>query len=120
MPLKAENGFLPDLKAIPEEIAKRAKLMWIGYPNNPTGALATSQFFADVVAFAERNNVIVAHDNAYSEIYFDEPPPSFLATPGRARPRHRVPLALEDLQHDRLARRLRRRQPRAHRGASAR
>jgi LL-diaminopimelate aminotransferase len=79
---RAENGFLPDLKAIPDEIAKRAKLMWIGYPNNPTGALATSQFFADVVAFAERNDVIVAHDNAYAEIYFDEPPPSFLATPG--------------------------------------
>ncbi len=82
MPLRAENGFLPDLKAIPEEIAKRAKLMWIGYPNNPTGALATSAFFADVVAFAERNDVIVAHDNAYAEIYFDAPPPSFLATPG--------------------------------------
>ena len=82
MPLRAENGFLPDLKAIPEEIARRAKLMWIGYPNNPTGALASSQFFADVVAFAARNNIIVAHDNAYAEIYFDEPPPSFLATPG--------------------------------------
>jgi LL-diaminopimelate aminotransferase len=82
MPLRAENGFLPDLKAIPEEIAKRAKLMWIGYPNNPTGALATKQFFADVVAFADRYGIIVAHDNAYAEIYFDEPPPSFLATPG--------------------------------------
>ncbi len=82
MPLRAENGFLPDLKAIPEEIAKRAKLMWIGYPNNPTGALATHQFFTDVVAFAERHGIIVAHDNAYAEIYFDAPPPSFLATPG--------------------------------------
>jgi LL-diaminopimelate aminotransferase len=82
MPLRAGNGFLPDLKAIPEEIARRAKLLWIGYPNNPTGALATAEFFAEVVAFAERNNVIVAHDNAYAEIYFDEPPPSFLATPG--------------------------------------
>jgi LL-diaminopimelate aminotransferase len=82
MPLRAENGFLPDLKAIPEEIAKRAKLMWLGYPNNPTGALATKEFFADVVTFAERHGIIVAHDNAYAEIYFDEPPPSFLATPG--------------------------------------
>jgi LL-diaminopimelate aminotransferase len=82
MPLRAENGFLPDLRAIPEEIAKRAKLMWIGYPNNPTGALATAQFFADVVAFAERHGIIVAHDNAYAEIYIDAPPPSFLATPG--------------------------------------
>ncbi|MCC6849924.1 MAG: LL-diaminopimelate aminotransferase [Deltaproteobacteria bacterium] len=82
MPLRAEHGFLPDLRAIPEEVAKRAKLLWIGYPNNPTGALASREFFADVVAFADRHSIIVAHDNAYSEIYFDEPPPSFLATPG--------------------------------------
>lgn len=82
MPLRAENGFLPDLKAIPEEVARRAKLMWLGYPNNPTAALATPGFFADVVAFATRHNVIVAHDNAYAEIYYETPPPSFLATPG--------------------------------------
>ena len=82
MPLKQENAFLPDLAAIPEEIARRAKLMWLGYPNNPTAALASSRFFADVVEFATRHGIIVAHDNAYSEIYYDEPPPSFLATPG--------------------------------------
>jgi len=82
MPLTAENGFLPDLAAIPEEVARRAKLMWIGYPNNPTAAVATSEFFADVVAFATRHGIIVAHDNAYSEIYYDAPPPSLLATPG--------------------------------------
>ena len=82
MPLRAENGFLPDLKAIPEEVAKRAKLMWLGYPNNPTGALATADFFRDVVAFADRYGIIVAHDNAYAEIYYDDPPPSFHATPG--------------------------------------
>jgi LL-diaminopimelate aminotransferase len=84
MPLRAENGFLPDLAAIPEDIARRAKLMWLGYPNNPTAAVATTDFFADVVAFAARHNIIVAHDNAYSEIYYDTPPPSFLATPGAA------------------------------------
>jgi LL-diaminopimelate aminotransferase len=82
MPLRAENAFLPDLGAIPDEIARRAKLMWLGYPNNPTAAVATSEFFAEVVAFAARYDIIVAHDNAYSEIYYDEPPPSFLATPG--------------------------------------
>lgn len=84
MPLTAENGFLPDLAAIPDEVARRAKLMWLGYPNNPTAALAGPQFFADVVAFATKHNIIVAHDNAYSEIYYDEKPPSFLATPGAA------------------------------------
>jgi len=82
MPLTAENGFLPDLDAIPEDVARRAKLLWLNYPNNPTAALATEQFFADVVAFATKHNIIVAHDNAYSEIYYDDPPPSFLATPG--------------------------------------
>jgi LL-diaminopimelate aminotransferase len=84
MPLKRENAFLPDLAAIPEEIARRAKLMWLGYPNNPTAALASPQFFAAVVEFATKHGIIVAHDNAYSEIYYDEPPPSFLATPGAA------------------------------------
>jgi len=82
MPLRAEHRFLPDLHAIPEEVARRAKLMWLGYPNNPTAALASPQFFADVVEFATRHGIIVAHDNAYSEIYYDEAPPSFLATPG--------------------------------------
>ena len=82
MPLRAENGFLPDLTAIPEEIARRAKMMWLGYPNNPTAAVATTEFFAEVVDFATRHGIIVAHDNAYSEIYYDEPPPSLLSAPG--------------------------------------
>jgi LL-diaminopimelate aminotransferase len=82
MPLRAEYDFLPDLAAIPEDVARRAKLMWLGYPNNPTAAVASPRFFAEVVEFATRHGIIVAHDNAYSEIYYDEPPPSFLATPG--------------------------------------
>jgi LL-diaminopimelate aminotransferase len=82
MPLRQENAFLPDLKAIPADVARHAKLMWLGYPNNPTAALANPGFFADVVEFATKHDIIVAHDNAYSEIYYDEPPPSFLATPG--------------------------------------
>jgi LL-diaminopimelate aminotransferase len=83
MPLRRENGFLPDLSAIPAEVAKRAKMMWINYPNNPTAALATRGFYSSVVEFASRNNIIVASDVAYSEMYFDiEPPPSFLEVPG--------------------------------------
>jgi LL-diaminopimelate aminotransferase len=83
MPLRRENGFLPDLGAIPAEIANRAKLMWINYPNNPTAALATRDFYREVVAFAQRHNIIVASDVAYSEIFFDgEPPASFLEVEG--------------------------------------
>lgn len=83
MPLKAENGFLPDLEAIPSEVAKKAKLMFINYPNNPTGALATLDFYRDVVAFAKEYDVIVCHDAAYSEITFEGyKAPSFLQAPG--------------------------------------
>src|SRR3954464_194462 len=83
MPLKREHGFLPDLKAIPADVAKRAKLMWINYPNNPTAALATKDFYARVVEFAKKHDIIVASDVAYSEVFFDgEPPISFLETPG--------------------------------------
>ena len=83
MPLRRENGFLPDLRAIPAEIAKRAKMMWVNYPNNPTAALATREFYAEVVEFAKRNNIIVASDVAYSEVFFEgDAPISFLETPG--------------------------------------
>ncbi|MBC7328393.1 LL-diaminopimelate aminotransferase [bacterium] len=82
MPLKRENGFLPDLKAIPGEIARKAKLMFLNYPNNPTGSVATREFFEEVVEFALKNEIIVCHDCAYSEIYYDEPPISFLSVQG--------------------------------------
>lgn len=83
MPLKEANGFLPDLKEIPEDIAKKAKLLWIGYPNNPTGATAPLSFFEEVVAFAKKYDIIVCHDNAYSEVSFDGyRPPSFLEAEG--------------------------------------
>ena len=84
MPLRRERGFLPDLGAIPTDVAKRAKLMWINYPNNPTAALAPRGFYEEVVAFARAHDVIVASDLAYSEVYFDDAdaPSSFLATPG--------------------------------------
>jgi LL-diaminopimelate aminotransferase len=83
MPLRRDNGFLPDLTAIPEAIRRRAKLMFINYPNNPTGAVAPPSFYRDVVEFAERNNIVVAQDNTYSEIAYDGyRPPSFLEVPG--------------------------------------
>jgi len=82
LPLLEENGFLPDLNAIPTDVLERARLLFIGYPNNPTSALATPEFFANVVRFAREQDLIVAHDNAYSEMYFGAPPISFLETPG--------------------------------------
>jgi LL-diaminopimelate aminotransferase len=82
LPLRRENGFLPDLAAIPDEVARRAKLLWLNYPNNPTAAVAPRTFFEDVIRFAERHNVIVCHDAAYAEIYFGERPPSILEFPG--------------------------------------
>ncbi|MDF1525674.1 MAG: LL-diaminopimelate aminotransferase [bacterium] len=83
MPLLEENLFLPDLSAIPADILDRAKLMFLNYPNNPTSAGATREFFEKVVAFARQNNILVCHDAAYSEVYYDgELPMSFLEIPG--------------------------------------
>lgn len=83
MPLLKENNFLPELNAIPADILAKAKMMFINYPNNPTAATATPEFFAEVVAFAERYNIMICHDFAYSEMAFDGyVPPSFLETPG--------------------------------------
>jgi LL-diaminopimelate aminotransferase len=83
MDLLKENGFLPDLEAIPQEVAKKAKIMFINYPNNPTAAVATRRFFESVVAFANDYDVIVCHDAAYSEMAFDGfRPMSFLEVEG--------------------------------------
>ena len=83
LPLTKENHFLPDLDAIPAEIARQAKLLWINYPNNPTAAVADKDFFQRVVAFANRHNVIVCHDAAYTEMGFDNyRPMSFLEVAG--------------------------------------
>ncbi len=83
MPLVPELGFQPDLDAIPAEVAARARLMFVNYPNNPTGAVIEDDFFARVVEFARRHDIVVVHDNAYSEITFDGyRAPSFLETPG--------------------------------------
>jgi LL-diaminopimelate aminotransferase len=83
MPLKAENNFLPDLTAIPTDTAKRAKLLWLNYPNNPTGAVATLEFYRDAVAFCREYDLLLINDAAYSEVAFDGfQPPSALQVPG--------------------------------------
>ena len=83
LPLKKENAFLPDLDAIPPEIARQAKLLWINYPNNPTAAVADSEFFERVINFANKYDVIVCHDAAYTEMGYDGyRPMSFLQAEG--------------------------------------
>ncbi|MCK4270432.1 MAG: LL-diaminopimelate aminotransferase [Methanogenium sp.] len=83
MPLREENGFLPVFDDIPSDVAKKAKLMFLGYPNNPTGAVAPREFFEEVVDFARDNEIVVVHDNAYSEVCFDGYKPlSFLEVDG--------------------------------------
>lgn len=82
MPLLEENGFLPDLDEIDYQIARTAKLMFLNYPNNPTGATAPKEFFEDVVNFAYECDIVVAHDAAYSQLGFDGyRPPSILEIP---------------------------------------
>lgn len=83
MPLRDENDFLPDFKAIPQDILKRAKLMWINYPNNPTGATTGPEFYEEAIALAKKYDIIICHDAAYSEMYYDgKKPISFLNVPG--------------------------------------
>lgn len=71
MPLLKENNFLPDFDAIPEEVAKEAKIMWLNYPNNPTGAIADLAFFEKAVAFAKKYDILIAHDAPYCDLCFD-------------------------------------------------
>ncbi len=82
LPLTEANQFLPDLNSIPAEVLKQAKVLVLNYPNNPTGASATPEFFARVVAFAKQHNLVVIHDAAYAALVFEGKPLSFLATPG--------------------------------------
>lgn len=85
MPLRESNYFTPDLGAIPRLALRRARLMYLNYPNTPTGAVARTGFFEEVVEFASTHELLVVHDNVYSEITFDDyTAPSFLATPGAA------------------------------------
>ncbi len=83
MPLTKENGFLPDLSTIPNGVAKKAKLMWLNSPNNPTSVVMTRDYFKRAIEFAREHQIIICHDAAYSEIYYDgKRPASFLEAEG--------------------------------------
>jgi len=83
LPLREENDFLPDFAEVPAEVAQRAKMLWLNYPNNPTGAVADLAFFEEAVAFARRYDIAVCHDGPYSEVAFDGYRPiSFLEAAG--------------------------------------
>jgi LL-diaminopimelate aminotransferase len=82
MPLKEENGFLPELGKIPGDVLSRAKILFLNYPNNPTASFAGKDFLIDAIRFCKKNNIILAYDAAYSEMYFEEKPVSFLSLPG--------------------------------------
>ncbi|MBI1911913.1 MAG: LL-diaminopimelate aminotransferase [Deltaproteobacteria bacterium] len=82
LPLREENGFLPDLDSLTEKELKGVKLLYINYPNNPTGAAATPEFFKKVVEFAKKNKIIVVHDAAYAALSFEGKPLSFLSIEG--------------------------------------
>ena len=82
MPLSKKNGFLPDLGAIPVDVLKRARILYVNYPNNPTGAVATKDFYAKCVEFAKKHGLLVVSDEAYAELYYEEAPSSFLEVPG--------------------------------------
>ena len=81
-PLTSENRFLPDLNSVPQDVLAKSKVLVLNYPNNPTGATATPEFFSAAVAFAKENNLIVIHDAAYAALTFESKPLSILSTPG--------------------------------------
>ncbi len=83
LPMREEDGFLPDLSAVPEDVARRAKVLWLNYPNNPTGAVADMPFFEEAVRFAKKYDIAVCHDGPYSEVAYDGyRPVSFLQAEG--------------------------------------
>jgi LL-diaminopimelate aminotransferase len=83
LPLLEENGFLPDLDAVPLDVASRTKVLWLNYPNNPTGAVADVDFFERAVHFAKRHGMAICHDGPYTEVSYDEyVPVSFLQAKG--------------------------------------
>lgn len=82
LPLREENGFFPDLAAIDPRILRRAKLFYVNYPNNPTGAAATEAFFDELIAFAEKHNILIVQDAAYATLVYDRPRLSILSRPG--------------------------------------
>jgi acetylornithine aminotransferase len=85
VPLRESNGFLPDLDEVPDATWERVAIVWVNYPNNPTAAMAPLSFYQDLALRAERHGFLVASDEAYSEIYFGEAPPSAMQVPDRTR-----------------------------------
>lgn len=85
MPLREENNFLPDLERIPKRVLRKAKLIFVNYPNNPTSATASARFFKDLIRLASQYNIIVCHDASYTEIYYGKRPLSFMQIPGAKR-----------------------------------
>jgi acetylornithine aminotransferase len=85
LPLRAENGFLPDLDALDDKLLRRLSILWVNYPNNPTGAVAGPGFYEALASLADEHDFLVASDEAYSELWFEEPPPSVLQVADRAR-----------------------------------
>jgi len=85
LPLLDGHGFLPDLAAVDEETWRRAAIVWVNYPNNPTGAVAPPSFYSQLAELAHRHDFLLASDEAYSELWFDEPPHSALEAADRSR-----------------------------------
>ncbi len=111
LPTTERTGFLPNLKIIDESIAKRAKMLFLSYPTNPTGACVPIEFFEEAVHFAKKYDLILVHDFAYAEIYFDgKKPPSIMTVPGRKGRRDRIPHHVKDFRHGGMEMRIRRRQ----------
>ena len=111
LPLTEENEWLPDLNSIPDDVAGKAKLLWLNYPNNPTGAVADLEYYRKAIEFAEKHDIAIMHDACYTEVAYDGyRPPSFLEAEGAMDVGNRVPLAFQVLQYDRLAYRDGRRQ----------
>jgi len=82
LPLKEENNFLPDLSKIPQDVLEKSKILYLNYPNNPTASCVTEDFLKEAINFCKKNNVILVYDAAYSEIYYEKKPVSFLSIPG--------------------------------------
>ncbi|RAQ95250.1 LL-diaminopimelate aminotransferase [Thermogemmatispora tikiterensis] len=82
LPLRESHDYLPDLESIPSPVLQQARLLWLNYPNNPTAACADQAFFERAVAFARRHDLLIVHDMAYAEVYFEQRPPSILEIPG--------------------------------------
>ena len=101
--LTEENNFLPDLDNIPADVLQKAKVLVINYPNNPTGASATPEFYAKVVEFAKKNQIIVVSDAAYAALVFDRQTDELSRDTWRKRGRHRTAFHEQEFQHDRLA-----------------